>query len=119
MVNYGPNLDATFAALSDPTRRAILSRLARGDSSVGELARPFNISLPAVSRHLRVLHRAGLLTQDREGRVRHCRLRAAPMQAAAVWMQRYHRFWTQQLDALAEFVEQTESDPTHQQEKKK
>ena len=65
MVKYSAKLDATFAALSDPTRRAILSRLARGDTSVGELARPFNVSLPAVSKHLRVLQRAGLLTQDR------------------------------------------------------
>ena len=119
MVKYSSKLDATFAALSDPTRRAILSRLARGDSSVGELARPFDISLPAVSRHLRVLQRAGLLTQDRQGRVRRCRLQAAPMRAAAAWIQRYHRFWTGQLDALARFVEQTESASTPQQEKKK
>lgn len=111
-------LDATFAALSDPTRRAILTRLARGDSSVGELARPFNVSLPAVSRHLRVLQRAGLLTQDRQGRVRRCRLRAAPMQAAAEWIQRYRRFWTEQLDALAQFVEPTESESTPPQERK-
>lgn len=109
MVNYSSKLDATFAALSDPTRRAILTRLARGDSSVGELARPFSVSLPAVSKHLRVLQRAGLLTQDRQGRVRRCRLQAAPMRAADAWIQRYRRFWTRQLDALAEFVEQTES----------
>ena len=119
MVNYSSKLDATFAALSDPTRRAILSRLARGDSSVGKLARPFKVSLPAISKHLRVLQRAGLLTQDRQGRVRRCRLRAAPMRAAAAWIQRYRRFWTQQLDALAQFVEQTELESTPQKEKKK
>ncbi len=119
MVKCSSKLDTIFAALSDPTRRAILSRLARGDLSVGELARPFDVSLPAVSRHLRVLQQAGLLTQDRQGRVRRCRLQAAPMRAAAAWIQRYHRFWTGQLDALAQFVEQTESDSTPQQEKRK
>ena len=119
MVKYTPKLDATFAALSDPTRRAILSRLARGDTSVGELARPFKMSLPAVSKHLRVLQRAGLLTQDRQGRVLRCRLRAAPMQTAGAWIERYRRFWTQQLDALARFVEETESDSTPQEKEKK
>lgn len=119
MVKYSSKLDVTFAALSDPTRRAILSRLARGDSSVGALAKPFNVSLPAVSKHLRVLQRAGLLTQDRQGRVRRCRLQAAPLRAAAAWIQRYRRFWTRQLDALAQFVEQTDTETTPQQEKKK
>ncbi len=118
MVKYSSKLDTIFAALSDPTRRAILSRLARGDSSVGELARPFDVSLPAVSRHLRVLQGAGLLTQDRQGRVRRCRLRAAPMRAAAAWIQRYHRFWAGQLDALAQFVEQTESESTPQERRR-
>ena len=100
MVKYSSKLDTTFAALSDPTRRAILSRLVRGDSSVGELARPFKVSLPAISKHLRVLQRAGLLTQDRQGRVRRCRLQAAPMRTAAAWIQRYRRFWAEQLDGL-------------------
>ncbi len=105
MVKHNTQLDLTFSALADPTRRAILSRLAKGDISVGELAQPFEISLPAVSKHLRVLQRAGLLTQDPQGRVRRCRLQAAPMREASEWMQRYRRFWTRQLDALAEFVE--------------
>ena len=105
MVKRSAKLDATFAALADPTRRAILARLARGDTAVGELARPFDMSLPAVSKQLRVLERAGLLTQDRQGRVRLCRLRAAPMRTAADWIDRYRGFWTRQLDALAEFVE--------------
>ena len=106
MVKYEAKLDATFAALADPTRRAILARLARGDVNVGSLARPFDMSLPAVSKHLRVLERAGMLRQDRQGRVRLCRLRADPLKAAARWIDRYSRFWTQQLDALAAFVEQ-------------
>ena len=111
MVKRSAKLDATFAALADPTRRAILARLARRDTSVGELARPFDISLPAVSRHLRVLERAGLLTQDRQGRVRLCRLRAAPMRTAADWIDRYRGFWTTQLDALAEHFQQSPPRP--------
>jgi DNA-binding transcriptional ArsR family regulator len=105
MVNYTAGLDATFAALSDPTRRAILSRLAQSDASVGELAAPFDVSAPAISKHLRVLERAGLLSQDREGRVRRCRLQARPMKAAGAWIERYRRYWTSQLDALADFLE--------------
>lgn len=108
MVKHNTQLDLTFAALADPTRRAILSRLTEGDVSVGELAQPFEISLPAVSKHLRVLERAGLLVQDPQGRVRRCRLQAAPMREASDWIHRYRRFWTRQLDALAEFVEADE-----------
>ena len=108
MVKHNTQLDLTFSALADPTRRAILSRLAEGDVSVGELAQPFAMSLPAVSKHLRVLERAGLLKQDPQGRVRRCKLQAAPMREAAEWVQRYRRFWTRQLDALAEFVEASE-----------
>ncbi len=108
MVKHNTQLDLTFAALADPTRRKILSRLAKGDVSVGELAKPFEISLPAVSKHLRVLERAGLLAQDPQGRIRRCKLQAAPMREAAAWMQRYRRFWTRQLDALAKFVEAEE-----------
>ncbi len=108
MVKHNRQLDLTFAALADPTRRAILTRLAEGDVSVGELAKPFAMSLPAVSKHLRVLERAGLLRQDPQGRVRRCKLRAAPMREAAEWVQRYRRFWTRRLDALAKFVEAQE-----------
>jgi len=92
-------LDQTFAALSDPTRRAILGRLATRDMSVTELAEPFDMSLPAVSKHLRVLERAGLLRQDKEGRVRRCKLVAEPMRDAAAW--------EAQLDALHDFLEET------------
>lgn len=112
MVKYISQLDATFAALADPTRRAILARLTQRDATVTELAEPFSVSLPAISKHLRVLERAGLLKQDREGRIRRCRLEAAPMKAAAEWIERYRRFWTQQLDALAEYFEQPDETQT-------
>jgi DNA-binding transcriptional ArsR family regulator len=105
MVNYSYNsLDKTFAALADPTRRAILARLARGEASVTELAEPFNISLPAVSKHLRVLEKAGLLAREREGRVHRCRLVVAPMKDAAEWIAFYQRFWEGQFDALADYL---------------
>lgn len=112
VVKYISQLDATFAALADPTRRAILARLTQRDATVTELAEPFSVSLPAISKHLRVLERAGLLKQDREGRIRRCRLEAAPMKAAAEWIERYRRFWTQQLDALAEYFEQPDETQT-------
>ncbi len=93
MVKYRSSLNRTFAALADPTRRAILARLARGESSVTRLAAPHRISLPAISRHLTVLERAGLLARRREGRVRPCRLVSGPMRPAAAWLARYQRFW--------------------------
>lgn len=106
MVNHqSPDLDRTFSALSDPTRRAILARLASGSASVSELARPFDVSLPAISKHLRVLERAGLLVQRREGRTRRCSLRARPLRQASEWIGRYRAFWERQLDALAEFLD--------------
>lgn len=109
MVKYRETaLDATFAALADPTRRAILARLARGASSVTELARPFVISLPAVSKHLRVLERAGLLARRKVGRVHRCRLLPAPMQDAAAWIEEYRQFWEQQFHALARFLEESQ-----------
>src|SRR5271154_1335544 len=109
MVNYytpasNPALDATFAALSDPTRRAILTRLAQGESTVTSLAAPFNMSLPAVSKHLRVLESAGLLQRSITGRVHRCRLAAQPMQQAVAWMEHYRLFWETQLDNLAKFL---------------
>ncbi|MCG8404883.1 MAG: metalloregulator ArsR/SmtB family transcription factor [Phycisphaerales bacterium] len=118
MVKYESQLDSTFSALADPTRRAILARLAVGDASVTELARPFDVSLPAVSKHLRVLERAGLLTQDRQGRVRRCQLQASPMRAAAEWIECYRRFWSQQLDALAEFFGESQDTAEARQEKR-
>ena len=105
MVKYSTNsLDATFSALSDPTRRAILAHLARGEASVTELAEPFNVSLPAISKHLRVLERAGLLTREKDGRVHRCRLAAEPMEEAAEWIALYRRFWEERFDALAEYL---------------
>lgn len=103
-------LDRTFAALSDPTRRAILARLATGEVSVGELAEPFEMSLPAVSKHVKVLEDAGLLRRTRDGRVHRLRLDPAPMQEAADWIDRYRAFWEGRLDALARYLKET--DPT-------
>ncbi len=110
MVKYiGPSLDATFSALADPTRRAILSRLGEADPqrgvSVGELAQPFDMSPPAISKHLRVLERAGMLTQQRDGRVRRCRLDPKPIREAAQWIEYHRQFWNKQLDALADLLE--------------
>lgn len=96
-------LDATFAALADPTRRAILARLARGDASVGELARPFAMSQPAISKHLKVLERAGLVSRGRDAQRRPRRLEARPLAAATAWLERYRRHWEanfQRLDAV-------------------
>lgn len=98
-------LSATFGALADPTRRAILARLAQGDAPVGELAAPFEMSLPAVSKHLGVLEDAGLIVREREGRVRRCHLQPETMRAAADWIEFYRRFWEEQFDALADFLE--------------
>jgi len=98
-------LSTTFGALADPTRRAILTRLAQGDAQVGELAAPFEMSLPAVSKHLGVLEDAGLIVRAREGRVRRCHLKAETLRAAAEWIEFYRRFWEEQFDALAEYLE--------------
>jgi len=108
MVKYkDQHLDRTFAALADPTRRAILARLAEGDVSVTELAQPFDMSLPAISKHLRVLERAGLLVQEKDGRIRRCHLVAEPLKRAAVWIARYREFWAEQFEALANYLDDT------------
>lgn len=93
-------LDSTFAALADPTRRAILARLVSGEVSVTELAEPFAMSLPAISKHLKVLERAGLIARGRDAQWRPCRLEAAPLKDAAVWLERYRAFWEQSFDRL-------------------
>src|SRR5258707_1180165 len=100
MVNYQPStLDRTFAALADPTRRAILARLGDAESvSVSELARPFSVSLPAIMKHLDVLSDAGLIARHKTGRTVACRLNATPMEPATAWLNRYERFWSAQLD---------------------
>lgn len=100
------SLDSVFSALADPTRRAILARLALGEASVGELAEPFDISLPAVSRHLKVLENAELIARSKDAQWRRCRLRPAPLKEAADWISQYRKFWEDQLDALADYLDQ-------------
>jgi DNA-binding transcriptional ArsR family regulator len=105
MVKRGADpLDATFGALADPTRRAIVERLSRGEASVGELAEPFDMSLPAISKHLTVLERAGLVARMKDGRVRHCRLIDEPMRDALEWIGAYGSFWEDKLDSLGDFL---------------
>lgn len=104
-------LSRLFGALSDETRRGILERLAEGDASVGEIAAPFDVSRPAISKHLRVLERAGLVERRRDGRVSRCSLRAGPMRDAASWIDRYRSFWEHQLDALSRYLERGTDEP--------
>jgi DNA-binding transcriptional ArsR family regulator len=104
MVNHSDSLSAVFSALADPTRRTILERLAGGRQRVTELAAPFAISLPAISKHLRVLENAGLLTREKEGRNYHCRLQPEALASAAEWIAHYRRFWDEQLGALDRFL---------------
>ncbi len=113
-------LDTTFAALADPTRRAILARLASGEASVQELAAPFDMSLPAVSKHLKVLERAGLVARGRDAQRRPCRLVAAPLRDVADWAERYRRFWEERLDRLDDYLrelQQAEAKPGAPKEK--
>ncbi len=98
------NLDATFAALADPTRRAILARLAEGEVSVTELAAPFEMSLPAISKHLKVLERAGLIIRGRDAQYRPCRLDPRPLQEVAEYVSRYRQFWEDSFDRLDEYL---------------
>jgi len=98
------HLSSTFAALADPTRRAILARLAMGETSVTELAQPFDMSLPAVTKHLKVLEHAGLISRSKEAQWRPCKLEAKPMQAAADWVGEYRKFWEQRLDQLDAYL---------------
>jgi len=102
-------LSTTFAALADPTRRAILARLASGECSVTELAEPFDMSMPAVSKHLRVLERAGLITRGREAQWRPCRLEAAPLKAVADWAEHYRAIWEHRLDRLDTYLQQLQA----------
>jgi DNA-binding transcriptional ArsR family regulator len=99
-------LTTTFAALADPTRRAILARLVSGECSVGELAAPFDMSMPAVSKHLRVLERAGLIAQRRDAQWRRCRIQAGPLKEVSEWTERYRQIWEERLDRLGDYVEQ-------------
>jgi DNA-binding transcriptional ArsR family regulator len=110
MVKYSSRLlDRTFAALGDPTRRRILEQLARGDRCVTDLARPHRMSLPAVSKHLRVLERAGLIRRQRCGRVHQLKLNARPMRNAQLWIEEYRRFWEENLDRLDVYLKQLQT----------
>jgi DNA-binding transcriptional ArsR family regulator len=106
-------LSSTFAALADPTRRAILARLALGETSVTELARPFEMSMPAVSKHLKVLERAGLIARGREAQWRPCRLHAGPLKDAASWLEGYRRFWSAHIDALERHLDRIHPPTPH------
>ena len=103
------HLSATFAALSDPTRRAILARLALGETSVTELAAPFEMSMPAVSKHLKVLERAGLISRGREAQWRPCRIEAAALKNVDEWLERYRRFWEASFDRLDEYLREVQA----------
>ena len=111
-------LSLTFAALADPTRRAILGRLARGERSVLELARPFDMTLPGVSKHLKVLERAGLIRRGRRAQWRPCRLRAAPLKDVASWVDHYRRHWEESFDRLEDYLKELQQKETkHGREK--
>ncbi|MGE5242542.1 MAG: ArsR/SmtB family transcription factor [Bacteroidota bacterium] len=112
-------LSATFAALADPTRRAILTRLAAGETSVTELAEPFDMSLPAVTKHLKVLERAGLIRRGREAQWRPCRLEAQPLREVSDWVEHYRRFWEQSLDRLDGYLKELQAKEKRHGRKKK
>lgn len=104
MKTSAAQLDATFAALADPTRRAILAKLSKGERSVTELAQPFDMSLPAVSKHLKVLERAGLIARGRDAQYRPCRLNPKPLQEVANWVEQYAKFWDESFDRLDDYL---------------
>ena len=112
MVNQlliSPDLSTTFAALADPTRRAILARLASGEATVSELAEPFEMSGPAISKHLKVLEHAGLILRGRQAQWRPCRLKADPLKAAADWLEEYRRFWAESFDRLDDYLRELQA----------
>lgn len=111
-------LSSTFAALADPTRRAILARLALGETTVSELAQPFDMSMPAVSKHLKVLERAGLIARGREAQWRPCRLEASPLKMAASWIEEYRRFWSAHVDALERHLDRMDEPAPDKKTKK-
>jgi DNA-binding transcriptional ArsR family regulator len=111
-------LSTTFAALSDPTRRAILARLALGETSVKELAEPFSISAPSITKHLKVLERAGLITRSRDAQWRPCRLEAAPLQVVSEWVEDYRRFWEQKFASLDNYLSDLQKEKHHARTKR-
>ena len=110
-------LSLTFAALADPTRRAILARLSRGECSVGDLAKPFDMSLPAVSKHLKVLERAGLIARGREAQWRPCRIEARPLKSAVDWLEDYRKFWEGSFDRLTDYLNELKKEKKHARRK--
>jgi DNA-binding transcriptional ArsR family regulator len=112
-------LSATFSALADPTRRAILSRLATGEKTVNELAKPFEMSLPAVSKHLKVLEKAGLIARGRDAQWRPARLEAKPLKGVAEWLDRYRIHWEQRLDRLDDYLQKLQREEERRDRKKK
>lgn len=111
-------LSETFGALADPTRRAILARLASGEASVTQLAEPFAMSMPAISKHLKVLERAGLISRGREAQWRPCRLQAGPLQDVAGWVEHYRRFWEESFDRLDDYLQELKRQDWKKKEKK-
>ena len=112
-------LSKVFAALADPTRRSILARLSEGEASVQELAKPFDMSLPAISKHLKVLEKSGLIERRREAQWRHCRLEAKPLEEAVDWMEKYHKLWEERLDRLDEYLREIQKkEKKHGRDKK-
>ncbi len=109
MIMTSDRLSSTFAALADPTRRAILARLALGETSVTELAEPFDISLPAISKHLKVLERAGLITRGREAQWRPCRIEPGALRDVDAWLERYRRLWEERFDRLENYLEELQT----------
>jgi DNA-binding transcriptional ArsR family regulator len=118
MVKYSEQLDSTFGALADPTRRAILASLMLGQASITELAKPHRMSLPAVMKHIRVLEEAGLVSQEKTGRTRHCRLAAEPLKQAEDWIAQYRKFWEGAFDSLERFLSQRKDQPEQEEDQK-
>src|SRR5712691_7535852 len=112
------HLNTTFAALSDPTRRAILARLSLGETSVKELAEPFSITAPSITKHLKVLERAGLITRSRDAQWRPCRLEAAPLREVSKWVENYRRFWEQSLNRLDDYLSKLHTKETRKHARK-
>ncbi len=112
-------LSLTFAALADPTRRAILAKLAQGETSVGELAAPFKMSLPAISKHLKVLERSGLISRSRDAQWRPCRIEAKPMKEAVNWLEHYRQFWEESFDRLEVYLKELQEKEKQKKKNKK
>ena len=108
-------LSTTFAAIADPTRRAILTRLSKGEAAVKDLAKPFDMTLPAISKHLKVLEKAGLIERSRDAQLRPCKLRAKPLKDAASWIERYRELWEESFDRLDDYLKELQSEPDAKQ----